>query len=203
MQMRVCELFAGVGGFRLGLETNGWEIVWSNQWEPGEKAQWASRCYVSHFGSKHHDNRDVSKIRAKKIPNHDLLVGGFPCQDYSVATTNAQGIHGRKGVLWWEIYRILRDKRPRFVLLENVDRLLRSPSRQRGRDFAVMLWCLDALGYVAEWRVLNAADYGAPQKRRRLFILAARSGTALGRAIIGAKDRHDWIQKTGFFAGGF
>src|SRR5438552_364694 len=125
--MRVCELFAGVGGFRLALERSGWEVVWSNQWEPGEKAQWASNCYAGHFGKKGHLNADIAAVAASTIPEHDLLVGGFPCQDYSVATTKARGIHGKKGVLWWEIRRILRAKRPPFVLLENVDRLLRSP----------------------------------------------------------------------------
>src|SRR2546428_556994 len=175
----------------------------SNQLESGEKAQWASRCYVGHFGDLAHTNKDIAKVPASRVPDHELLVGGFPCQDYSVATTNAQGIHGKKGVLWWEIHRILRAKLPQFVLLENVDRLLRSPSRQRGRDFAVMLWCFDALGYVAEWRVLNAADYGAPQKRRRVFILATRSGTRLGRALISEEDKHEWLQKKGFFANAF
>ena len=107
---RVCELFAGVGGFRLGLEKSGWEVVWSNQWEPHNKAQWASKCYVAHFGDGGHSNEDISKVPAAEIPDHDLLVGGFPCQDYSVATTlsKAVGIRGKKGVLWWQIYRAYR-----------------------------------------------------------------------------------------------
>src|SRR3989454_2996529 len=149
---RVAELFAGVGGFRLGLGRAGWEVVWSNQWEPRQKHQWASRCYVAHFGPEGHINQDIATVYEATIPNHQLLVGGFPCQDYSVATTKAQGIHGKKGVLWWEIHRILRAKRPAFVLLENVDRLLRSPGGQPGRDFGIMLWCLNDLGYVVEWR---------------------------------------------------
>lgn len=201
--MRVCELFAGVGGFRLGLEKSGWEVVWSNQWEPGGKAQWASKCYVNHFGDEGHTNMNIAKVPASKVPDHDLLVGGFPCQDYSVATTNAQGIHGKKGVLWWEIHRILRAKKPAFLLLENVDRLLRSPARQRGRDFGIMLWCLNDLGYAVEWRVLNAADYSAPQKRRRLFILGARKGTQFARGMTKALDRHQWLQRSGFFATAF
>jgi DNA (cytosine-5)-methyltransferase 1 len=198
--MRVCELFAGVGGFRLGLERSGWDIAWSNQWEPGERKQWASKCYVSHFGADGHVNRDIASVRVSEVPNHDLLVAGFPCQDYSVATTKAKGIQGKKGVLWWEIYRILKARRPPFVVLENVDRLLRSPSGQRGRDFGVMLWCLSKIGYGVEWRLVNAADYGAPQRRRRLFILAARGETAIGRELASAGDWHDWLQKTGFFA---
>jgi DNA (cytosine-5)-methyltransferase 1 len=103
-----------------------------------------------------------------------LLVGGFPCQDYSVAKTlnQAHGIEGKKGVLWWAIYRIIEAKRPRFIFLENVDRLLKSPATQRGRDFAIILACLSDLGYLVEWRVVNAADYGFPQRRRRIFIIA-------------------------------
>ncbi len=201
--MQVCELFAGVGGFRLGLERSGWEVIWSNQWEPGEKGQWASKCYRSHYGDERHVNQDIATVNEDDVPKHDLLVGGFPCQDYSVATTNAKGIHGKKGVLWWEIYRILGHRKPSFVLLENVDRLLRSPGNQRGRDFGVMLWCLNDLGYRVEWRVVNAADYAAPQKRRRLFILAARQGTALASAIADGLNRHQWLQKNGFFATAF
>jgi len=202
---RVCELFAGVGGFRVGLEKSGWEVVWSNQWEPDNKAQWASKCYVAHYGEGGHSNVDIAQMPASEIPDHELLVGGFPCQDYSVATTlsKAVGIQGKKGVLWWQIYRIIREKRPPFVLLENVDRLLKSPAPQRGRDFGVMLWCLDSLGYVAEWRVINAADYSAPQKRRRVFILGTRRDTELGQALASAEDRQRWLQKDGFFATAF
>jgi DNA (cytosine-5)-methyltransferase 1 len=178
---RVVELFAGVGGFRLGLEASGWETVWSNQWEPATRTQHASDCYVAHFGPEGHVNEDVTVVldeveagQREPIPDHDLLVGGFPCQDYSVAKTLSQaaGIEGRKGVLWWSIYRILEAKRPRLVFLENVDRLLKSPADQRGRDFAIMLACMSDLGYMVEWRVVNAADYGFPQRRRRVFIVA-------------------------------
>jgi DNA (cytosine-5)-methyltransferase 1 len=177
---RAVELFAGVGGFRLGLEAGGWDVVWANQWEPSTKAQHAFECYVSHFVSGVHVNEDINvvldEIEAGKrddIPDHDLLVGGFPCQDYSVAKTlgQAHGIEGKKGVLWWSIYRILERKRPRLVFLENVDRLLKSPATQRGRDFAIILACLSDLGYVVEWRVVNAADYGFPQRRRRVFVV--------------------------------
>ncbi|GAG27761.1 unnamed protein product, partial [marine sediment metagenome] len=115
---------------------------------------------------------DEVESGVREIPDHELLVGGFPCQDYSVARTlnHAVGIIGKKGVLWWEIYRLLRLKKPPLLLLENVDRLLKSPANQRGRDFAIMLACLSDLGYLVEWRVVNAADYGFPQKRRRVFI---------------------------------
>lgn len=177
MTIRVVELFAGVGGFRVGLTkaSDAFEFVWANQWEPGKKAQHAFDCYVAHFGkSPNHVNEDISKVKFD-IPDHDLLVGGFPCQDYSVAATGAKGIQGKKGVLWWEIRDIIEAKRPKYVLLENVDRLIKSPSSQRGRDFGIMLKSLDMLGYTTEWRVINAADYGNAQRRRRVFIFAYRN----------------------------
>ena len=103
-----------------------------------------------------------------------MVVGGFPCQDYSVARplSQAGGIEGKKGVLWWDIYRFLHLKEPRYVLLENVDRLLKSPATQRGRDFAIILSCLADLGYSVEWRVVNSAEYGFPQRRKRVYIYA-------------------------------
>jgi len=180
---KVVELFAGVGGFRLGLEAAGWDVIWANQWEPSTKTQHAFDCYVSHFDSGIHVNEDIKVVLdqiaagdREQIPDHDLLVGGFPCQDYSVAKTlnQAHGIEGKKGVLWWSIHQILAEKKPRLVFLENVDRLLKSPATQRGRDFAIILACLSDLGYLVEWRVVNAADYGFPQRRRRVFIVARR-----------------------------
>ena len=177
-KFRVAELFAGVGGFRLGLERSGWQVVWSNQWEPSTREQHASRCYESNFGAEGHICEDIERVvtgaAGVEVPDFDLLVGGFPCQDYSVAKplSMADGITGKKGVLWWSIYDMLDQKRPPHVLLENVDRLLKSPASQRGRDFAIILSCLAQLGYVAEWRVVNAADYGFPQRRRRVFLYA-------------------------------
>lgn len=177
----VAELFAGVGGFRLGLAKSGWRVVFSNQWEPGATRQYASEVYARHFGTDGHLCEDIQKVLdevasgAIDLPDFELLVGGFPCQDYSVARTlsQAHGIQGKKGVLWWQIYRIVDMKRPHLILLENVDRLLSSPATQRGRDFAIMLSCLSDLGYRVEWRVVNAADYGFPQKRRRVFIIGS------------------------------
>lgn len=203
MPLRVVELFAGVGGFRLGLEEPAYRAVWSNQWEPGERAQHASRCYVAHFGEAGHANADISAVDADGIPSHDVLVGGFPCQDYSVATTKAAGIRGKKGVLWWEIDRIVRAKKPAYVLLENVDRLLRSPTAQRGRDFAIVLRCLQDAGYAVEWRALNAADHGFPQKRRRVFVFAARRDTPWGRFIEARAAAPAYLQREGFFARAF
>lgn len=172
----VVELFAGVGGFRVGLEKSGWKTLFANQWEPGARTQWAFDCYNRHFPDSTNSNIDIAKVPESDIPNHELLVGGFPCQDYSVAATLAtsKGIQGKKGVLWWEIRRIVDSKRPRFILLENVDRLLKSPAKQRGRDFGIILSCLNSLGYSVEWRVVNAADYGFAQRRRRTFIFATR-----------------------------
>ena len=171
----VAELFAGVGGFRIGLARAGWKTVFSNQWEPSTKVQHASDVYVARFGEDGHSNEDISKV--EKIPRKfDLMVGGFPCQDYSVAKTlkSAKGIKGKKGVLWWEILRLVERHQPKFIFLENVDRLLKSPSSQRGRDFAVMLRTLGDAGYAIEWRVINAAQYGFPQRRIRVFIVARK-----------------------------
>lgn len=181
MSIKVVELFAGVGGFRLGLEnaSGQFECIWANQWEPSTKIQHAFNCYVKNFGENpNHINEDIAKVKYN-IPEHDLLVGGFPCQDYSVARSlsNEMGIQGKKGVLWWEINDIVSSKRPKFILLENVDRLLKSPSTARGRDFGLMLYSLYKNGYSVEWRVINAADYGHPQQRRRVFIFATHNTT--------------------------
>jgi DNA (cytosine-5)-methyltransferase 1 len=199
--LRAVELFAGVGGFRLGLERAGGRVVWSNQWEPTTKVQHASDCYVRHFGPEGHSNEDIATVLDQveagelELPQHDLLVGGFPCQDYSVARTlsQASGLEGRKGVLWWQIHRALRLYAPRFLLLENVDRLLKSPASQRGRDFAIMLASLAALGYRVEWRIVNAADYGFPQRRRRVFIVGEFDTSAVS-------DPSEWLLSTGVLA---
>lgn len=190
MQKTICELFAGVGGFRLGfdrLET-GWQTTWFSQWEPGAKTQWAHDCYVQHFGDsadmrgEYHTGEDISEMDKDMIPDHTLLVGGFPCQDYSVAhsLSSSKGIEGKKGVLWWQIRDTLIAKKAPFCILENVDRLLKSPAKQRGRDFGIILACFAELGYSAEWRVVNAAQYGAAQRRRRIFIYAYRNDTVYG-----------------------
>jgi DNA-methyltransferase (dcm) len=209
-KIKVIELFAGVGGFRIGLQNSNkasskenFEVVWSNQWEPSTKTQHASLVYESRFGKKGHSNQDISTVPNEEIPEHDMLVGGFPCQDYSVATTlkNSKGLQGKKGVLWWEIYRILESKKdkPKFLFLENVDRLLKSPTTQRGRDFAIMLKCLSDLGYAVEWRVVNAADYGMPQKRRRTFILGYLKDSAIYNSLIKTPEV-DWLLDEGVFA---
>lgn len=205
MEKTMCELFAGVGGFRVGLEKSdsSWNTVWANQWEPGKKSQYAFDCYVKNFGeNKNYINEDIASINKETIPNHNLLVGGFPCQDYSVAHTGAEGIEGKKGVLWWQIRDILETKQPKFVLLENVDRLLKSPASQRGRDFGVILACFNDLGYSVEWRVINAAEYGFAQRRRRTFIYAYKNSTKYFKRIA-EKSLEDIVLKDGFFVSEF
>jgi DNA (cytosine-5)-methyltransferase 1 len=220
-KIKVVELFAGVGGFRLGLE--GWnsksassnykenfespyEIVWSNQWEPSTKVQHASMVYETRWDKISHCNQDISTVEVDVIPNHDLLVGGFPCQDYSVATTlkNSKGLIGKKGVLWWSIHKILSEKenKTKYLFLENVDRLLISPSGQRGRDFAIILKSLNDLGYAVEWRVVNASEYGMPQRRKRIFILAYLQDSTIHNEIKETNPT-DWILKDGTLANAF
>jgi len=198
--IRVVELFAGVGGFRLGLEKSNYKVVWSNQWEPSTKVQHASKVYEARFGSEHHSNKDIATVPTKEIPDHDILVGGFPCQDYSVATTlhNSKGLKGKKGVLWWSIQRILEEKKkkPKYLFLENVDRLLKSPATQRGRDFAVMLQSLNDLGYAVEWRVINAAEYGMPQRRKRVFFLGYHKSSKVYKDLVRSNPM-DWLTKEG------
>lgn len=204
--IRVVELFAGVGGFRIGLEraSNRFKTIWNNQWEPSTKKQDASVVYCHRFGTQGHSNQDIASVPTEEIPDADLLVGGFPCQDYSVATTlkRSGGIEGKKGVLWWQIHRILRDHKnpPQYLMLENVDRLLGSPASQRGRDFAIILASLSDLGYNVEWRVINAAEYGMPQRRRRTYIVAFKNGSAIANAV---KSKSEWVLDEGIMAKAF
>lgn len=209
--IRTVELFAGVGGFRLGLEaaSDRFEIIWANQWEPSMREQYAFDCYIAHFGSgKHHVCQDIAKAKIN-VPDHDLLVGGFPCQDYSIMKKNSAGIEGAKGVLWWQIDDILREKRPKYVLLENVDRIIWSPAKQCGRDFSIILRCLYEKGYAVEWRVINAADYGYAQRRRRTLIMAYHNQTQAFRGlaedvcIYGLKTMHKQVMENGILARAF
>lgn len=198
MELTVVELFAGVGGFRVGLnqiksfdvnnraiESGNWNFVWANQYEPSTKIQHAFNCYITRFGNENHSNIDINKVDKSKIPNHSLLVGGFPCQDYSVARSlhKEKGIEGKKGVLFWDIRDIIIEKKSPFILLENVDRLLKSPSTKRGRDFAIMLRTFNDLGYDVQWRVINAGEYSMPQKRRRVFIFAYKNKSKFAKNI--------------------
>jgi DNA (cytosine-5)-methyltransferase 1 len=205
--IRVVELFAGVGGFRIGLEgaSDKFQTIWNNQWEPSTKHQDASLVYQARFGTEGHCNKDINTIPTNEIPDHDLLVGGFPCQDYSVAASLSRsgGIEGKKGVLWWQIYRILDEKgenRPNYLFLENVDRIINSPANQRGRDFAIILASLSDLGYIVEWRVINAADYGFPQRRKRTYIVAYRQNSIVANRVENAQQ---WLLHEGVMASAF
>ena len=211
MEKTICELFAGVGGFRLGFErlNSGWKTVWFSQWEPEIKSQWAHDCYIQHFGdspdldNEYHTNEDISIIDKTKIPDHSLLVGGFPCQDYSVAQIlhTSKGIEGKKGVLWWQITEVIAAKKPCFCIFENVDRLLKSPAKQRGRDFGIILACLCKYGYSVEWRVVNSASYGAAQRRKRTFIFAYRNDSTYGIKM--SEKTNKEIIEHGFMAKAF
>lgn len=205
--IKVVELFAGVGGYRIGLEgaSDAYETIWNNQWEPSTQHQDASLVYRARFGTKGHSNKDINLVSTSEIPDHDLLVGGFPCQDYSVAASlsHSGGIEGKKGVLWWQIYRILNekgDKRPQYIFFENVDRLLNSPATQRGRDFAIILASLANLGYIVEWRIINAADYGMPQRRRRTYIVGYQKNSVIAQKI---ERMEDWVEFDGVMAQAF
>ena len=211
MEKTAIELFAGVGGFRCGLnhvelkndkvvENGNWKFLWANQWEPATKRQEAYECYAKRFGKDSVSNVDIFEVDKHDIPDHTLLVGGFPCQDYSVAQTlsNSKGIEGKKGVLWWAIEQTLAIKQPSFVLLENVDRLLLSPAKQRGRDFGIMLRSFYENGYDVQWRVINAGEYGLPQKRRRTYIFAYHKSTNYYKEMQKVKDR-DVIFEKGLF----
>ena len=229
-KLTVIELFAGVGGFRLGLEGyNGksattrykgikkpsFEVLWSNQYEPQTPSkQYASDIYKERWpkpkGSSKfpkHSNENIEDLVFKKEFHEvefDILVGGFPCQDYSVATLlkNSKGLGGKKGVLFWSIVKILKLKKPKYVLLENVDRLLKSPKKRDGRDFAIILQSLNKLGYAVEWRVINAADYGMAQRRRRVFIYAYHKSSPIYNELL--KDfSKNWLLRDGLISDAF
>ena len=209
--LNVVELFAGVGGFRLGLNKAGarkFNIVWSNQYEPSTKKQHASEIYTRECGNKGHSNEDIQAVingNFNQIPIHDLMVAGFPCQDYSVAKArnSSKGIEGKKGILWWSIHEILLrqgKKAPSYLMFENVDRLMVSPASCRGKDFAILLSSLASLGYLVEWRILNSADYGMPQRRRRAFILAYKKNSPIGKYLMNT-SAENWLTRYGLTTG--
>lgn len=201
--INVLELFAGVGGFRIGLENSNPEkyiTKWSNQWEPSRKSQDAFEVYDYQYPDTENINEDIGEIPDEVFGkmDADLIVGGFPCQDYSVArSTNGElGIQGKKGVLFWQIIRAVEIINPKYLVLENVDRLLKSPSSQRGRDFAIMLAAFDQLGYSVEWRVINAAKYGRAQRRRRVFIYIYRNDLPYA---INADEKYEKFEQKNLF----
>lgn len=218
--MKVLELFAGVGGFRIGLQnadSQFYKTLWSNQFEPSRKSQDAFEVYDYHWPKTDNINIDIQKIPNETFSkmDADIIVGGFPCQDYSVARSlnNELGIKGKKGVLFWEIIRATRIINPKYLILENVDRLLKAPARQRGRDFSIMLSAFNHLGYSVEWRVINAADYGRVQRRRRVYFFVFRNDLPYAQKLddtyeqvntladLDKENRYDsYIFKEGLFA---
>lgn len=195
--MNVLELFAGVGGFSVGLTnaSDEYKIRFINQYEPSRKGQDAYHVLQHHFGKQAHttlSNQNVQDIDSeafRKIGQENdiqLIVGGFPCQQYSVSASSkhALGIEGEKGVLFWDIVRATESIQPDYLILENVDRLLKSPSKQRGRDFGIMLRVFGDLGYAVEWRVINGAEYGYPQKRKRVYLFVYRLESSYGKVHV-------------------
>jgi DNA (cytosine-5)-methyltransferase 1 len=157
---RFIDLFAGIGGIRLGLERSGGICVFSSEWDDD-----AAKTYEAYFGDK--PAGDITKIQNKDIPDHDILAGGFPCQAFSIIG-GMKGFGDTRGTLFFEIERILRAKRPKAFLLENVRNLV---SHDKGQTFKVILEHLKLLGYHVHWRVLNALHYNLPQKRERVIIV--------------------------------
>ena len=217
-KLKVFSMFDGVGGFIVGLDEankklnkNFFQVTDTNQFEPSRKAQDAFEVGVYNYPKINHSNEDIMQVSSEhfdemKANGVNMIVGGFPCQDYSVARSkkHEMGIEGKKGVLFWEIIRAVNHIKPEYLILENVDRLLKSPSKQRGRDFAIMLGAFNQLGYTVEWRVINAADYGAPQRRRRVFFFIYKNDSAFAKKH-GIKDLspesfESYIYKKGLFA---
>ena len=201
--MRYIELFAGIGGFRYGLESikyahlsekskqeertqgrvgssdeQGVQLLPRNE-SPfrcvyaNEFNKYAASIYERRFNDKP-DTRDISTVPAEEIPDHELLVGGFPCQAFSIAGKRG-GFEDTRGTLFFEIARIAKQKQPRLLLLENVKGLL---SHDKGRTFGTILHTLSELGYDCEWQVLNSKDFGVPQNRERVFIIGHLRGTS-------------------------
>jgi DNA (cytosine-5)-methyltransferase 1 len=174
--MKFIELFGGVGGFRVGLESasSRFKCVWSNQYEPSTpKVQSAADVYRYHFGEKTLSNVSIDEVLSDNhdIPDFELLTAGFPCQDFSVAQSLAtsKGLEGNKGNMWFKILEVIDRKNPQYCLFENVNRLIQSPAMERGRDFAYILASLNERGYLVEWMVVDASEYGFPQRRKRIF----------------------------------
>lgn len=158
--MRIIDLFAGIGGIRLGFEKHGCECVFTSEWDKD-----AQLMYEANFGRKPHG--DITQIDPSTIPDHDLLLGGFPCQPFSILGKSL-GFADTRGTLFFNIEEILRVKQPYAVLLENVKRL---NSHDQGRTLNVITSKLEDLGYHVHVKILNALNFGVPQKRERIFIV--------------------------------
>lgn len=159
-KLRFIDLFAGIGGIRLGLERAGAECVFSSEWDAD-----AAKTYAAYFGDK--PAGDITKIQNSDIPDHDILAGGFPCQAFSIIG-EMKGFGDTRGTLFFEIERVLRAKQPTAFMLENVKNLV---SHDKGQTFRVILERLKLLGYHVHWRIFNALDFNLPQKRERVIIV--------------------------------
>lgn len=163
--MKYISLFAGIGGFDLALNKLGFECVYVNEWN-----KFAAEIYEKNFKHKP-DTRDITTVDVSEIPDHDLLVGGFPCQSFSVAGKRG-GFQDTRGTLFFDIARIAKAKKPSYLLLENVKGLL---SHDEGNTFATIIATLDELGYDCQWQVCNSR-YHTGQNRERIYILAHLRG---------------------------
>lgn len=155
------DLFAGIGGIRLGFESVGGHCVFSSEFDEN-----ACKTYEANFGE--HPSGDITKIDAKDIPDFDILLGGFPCQAFSIIGKQEGFENETCGTLFFEIERILKEKRPKAFMLENVRNLT---AHDKGKTFKIICSHLEALGYMVYAKVLNALDYGVPQKRERIIIV--------------------------------
>lgn len=162
--VRFIDLFAGIGGIRIPFDELGYQCVFSSEWDKA-----ACVTYAANFGE--HPHGDITKIPEKDIPPHDLLLAGFPCQAFSIMG-KMQGFADTRGTMFFEIERILAYHKPSVILLENVKQLT---THDKGRTFKVILSRLERLGYFVKWKVLNALDFGLPQKRERVIIVGFRN----------------------------
>jgi len=180
MPFRFIDLFAGIGGTRLAFEAVGGECVFSSEWDKD-----AQKTYAANFGETPHG--DITKIKASDIPNFDVLLAGFPCQPFSSIGQRQGFKHKTQGTLFYDVLRILEGKRPAAFLLENVVGLV---NHDGGNTFAVILQSLNELGYSVHHEVLDAADYGVPQHRKRIYIVGYDKAR-LKRGI-----EHQWPKKS-------
>ena len=198
--MKFIELFAGVGAFRLGLENTGHTCVWSNEWN--EKAR---RIYDRQHGEKP-DGRDIRDVKGSELPEADLIVGGFPCATFSVAGQRTGfSLEDTRGTLAFEMFRLASEKQIPYILFENVKGLL---GHDKGRTFGIILSVLDALGYDCQWELLDSQNFGIPQHRERIFLIANLRGHPRPKVfpigITGKKNdgenKHKSKGRQGFFS---
>lgn len=161
--IKFIDLFAGIGGIRIPFDELGYKCVFSSEWDKA-----ACNTYEANFGER--PAGDITKIQAEDIPPHDLLLAGFPCQAFSIMG-KMKGFEDTRGTMFFEVARILSHHHPKAILLENVKQLT---THDKGRTFKTILEVLSELGYHVKWNVLNALDFGLPQKRERVIIVGFR-----------------------------